>query len=330
LGSETLATASVFIQQGEAGITTHENLQAKPGQKRKSIANDKLINTMPLKAPRLSSQLVPRKTFAFRDIPLWDYEIPQGEPINATIVELIVLLPKWFHNKWMASRFVNNGIRPESHRRMLLAHRPLDDGNDYKDNTILAGYKTAMRGSGWETRRKRRIKEWNQRRDDARSKGETFTEPEPADDPDWTWTRSTHKAPADWDARDISVNGFVPDRIRLGTNTKPRAGVPFTRLIDGVTQLPQGNDAADLTRAVRFALANRRGDTTEGYLFPDHWHEILDRIGRTQVTPDHYDSACIKRYEQLDMQERALERAAKHETGAADSALEDGAERGEA
>ncbi|KAL5372184.1 hypothetical protein DPSP01_013685 [Paraphaeosphaeria sporulosa] len=104
------------------------------------------------------------------------------------------------------------------------------------------------------------------------------------------WNRKNHKKPADWDVKNISMNDFVPDRIIKGVRARALINVPFRVLIHGVKQIPTGNDAADLTRAIQFSISDQTTNTFPGreLMFPDDLIDILGTIGPTLITQQQY------------------------------------------
>jgi hypothetical protein len=203
----------------------------------------------------------------------------------------------------MAARFCNNGMKPPIHREILRAHRVFDEANgeDFRRNNIFNRYRSAMRGPGEEAGR-HRFESWQARFRDAHKKGEKFDEPMPENKLEWYWERNKHVAPPGWNNEDMSVNNYLPDRLWLPgrRSTYIPTPVPFKALTTDVAIFPRGYDAADLTRAVTYAINNPpAGHGSVEWMFPTDWQKILGIIGRTQITPDHVDDKCIKRWERL-------------------------------
>lgn len=252
----------------------------------------------------------------FRDLPALDYIMPTGPfPVNFTVVEINVLLPKWYQESMMSWRFCNNGLHPPAHKAMVQAHwkipiPELDSKGKLKEswplrNTICCGYISGIKGNGWKEEAKDWLA-WRKRKDDAKKLGQNFSELEPQNDPIWEWERKKHEKqykPRGWDKTNISVDQFQPDRIRTGKDTMTQPSIAFKELKHAkILKLPEGDDAGDLTRALNFALTHQRylrNGRVGNYLFPDHIHEILDIVGRTPITEEHQDPACIKRYDEL-------------------------------
>lgn len=241
----------------------------------------------------------------FRSLPHYDYCFtdPDGTPINFTAVEILVFLPRLYINQQMAWRLVCNGISNPAHFEIVKAHRYWDECLD-NISVISNGYLDALRGHGWR-----------------------HNKPPPAN----MWSRKGHQTPADWDSKDISVNGFVPDRVLEGYGHQQPPSVRFAALLHGVKKIPKGADAADLTRAIDYAVGNRWTDSFgigQEFMFPDHLSYILNTIGRTQVTPDHLDGAVGSRYEaalrqaknEKRKEERQAQKVEEEQTAAAEAA----------
>ncbi|KAF2659593.1 hypothetical protein K491DRAFT_755344 [Lophiostoma macrostomum CBS 122681] len=250
------------------------------------------------------------------NVPLWDFEILSPHEINFTLAEIIVLLPKWHHNKSIATRFVNNGCTAPIHRTIVLSHRRISDemqkvisnGLCPLRNTIGCTYRDSMRERGQNTKEKEAHARWRTQMSKALKADASLTEeafhqehPEPEFNPIWRWTHENHETPADWNSKTISVTGWLSDRAaykKSGRHGFKPTPLPFSHLMKDVAKLPEGPDAGDLTRALEYALNNRKiingyyGD----YMFPNDLDEILDIIGRTEITDEHYDDAAIARW----------------------------------
>jgi hypothetical protein len=210
----------------------------------------------------------PRAQFLLH-IPPHEYLLPGGEPINATIVELIVLLPQWFRNPGVAWRFLNNGINAAVHFAILEQHRHLNLTNaeeaERTRDHISDTYRKTMR----------KIKQG--------------------------WTKAKHEIPDDWDALNISIINYTPEAANKIDYIMPPS-VPFKDLAVGLKKLPQYYDAGDLTRALDFAMQNQKLDEhaqTKEFMFPDDIQLILSYIGHTQITQGHVDGAVLGRYFQV-------------------------------
>ena len=98
------------MQAGPGGSPTPHQLPTKKGD-----------DTAVPKAPARGK---PRAQFLV-DIPAHEYKLRCDRPINATLVDLIVILPQWFRNPGVAWRMLNNGITAAVHFAILDKHRHL-------------------------------------------------------------------------------------------------------------------------------------------------------------------------------------------------------------
>ncbi|KAF2676010.1 hypothetical protein K458DRAFT_410827 [Lentithecium fluviatile CBS 122367] len=206
-----------------------------------------------------------------KSLPVYDFTFSDPEPICFTAVELITFLPMLCRSKWVVERLINNGLSNTVHLEIHSTHRWT---NSYKDgvslNTVANGYMDAMRGGTL----------WRAMPKEQQS----------------TWTRKSHKVPNDWKSS-VVMNDFVPDRVIYRQN-HPKVPVPvtFKVLLQHVKKVPQGDDTADLTRAIDFALGNQKPNGGE-WMYPDDLKPILNHIGRTKITANHQDRAVAQRYE---------------------------------
>lgn len=75
--------------------------------------------------------------------------------------------------------------------------------------------------------------------------------------------------------------------------------MPIQRLDEWYTSASQGANTSDLTRAIKFALENKKLDgngQASDYMFPDDIHTTHKRIQYTKIMFDHTDRAIVKRY----------------------------------
>lgn len=209
--------------------------------------------------------LAPRFQF-LRDLPAHDYVLPAGSPINVTMVEIIAILPNWFRNRNIALRFQNNGINAGIHLAILQEYRHLN-------LTTLMEFERAREQLSSQYRRTMR-------------------------DMIVGWTKAKHQAPGDWNKSNMLVNGFLPETARQPGYVAPPS-IPFKHLTFGLKKLPEGHDAADLTRALEFCLNNQKfNEHGHGvdFMFPDDLQTILNYIGRTAIIGAHTDPQVVRRY----------------------------------
>ncbi|PSN70874.1 hypothetical protein BS50DRAFT_584450 [Corynespora cassiicola Philippines] len=208
-------------------------------------------------------------------VPLWNFHFISEKPLNATAVEILAILPQIFREEEILNRFLNNGISFRTHSEILKEYR-------WNEKSHSQGMGPSMMATRYyEVKRHRN-------RYEVRKQNE--------------WKRSRHQAPKGWNHNAIAINSYTPGWKKPvdynNTTRLPVCKVPveFILLARGLRKLPKGPDAGDLTRALKYSLGHVRSDGTE-YLFPDHWNEILDIIGRTKVTRDHADGAAFRRIE---------------------------------
>jgi hypothetical protein len=203
------------------------------------------------------------------DTPTLDYFLPPGDTINATLAEIIVLLPHWFKNRDLAVRFQNNGITAAVHFEILKEYRDMElsPRGQYERpfEHITDMYRKTMRKI------------------------------------DVNWTKARHAPPADWSPTFMMINNFLPESAHEPGYIMP-APIPFKELATNLKKLPQAYDAGDITRALDHAMNyqkwNQKGQLVD-FLFPDDIHMILDHIGRTLITVDHTDRYIVERYNRI-------------------------------
>ncbi|KAF2127530.1 hypothetical protein P153DRAFT_432654 [Dothidotthia symphoricarpi CBS 119687] len=201
-----------------------------------------------------------------RDFPSHNYILPTGAPLNFTMVEIIAILPSWFKNTSLATRFLNNNITASIHLAILQEHRDLGITTEHERARAREGIADAYR------------------------KTMRSVDPE--------WTKARHRIPKEWNNGVMNVNTFVPDVVHETWYQAPPP-IAFKALCNGLKKLPQGADAGDLTRALEYALCNTKFDQFQQpheLLFPDDLQMILGYIGRTDVTMEHTDRCVVRRY----------------------------------
>jgi len=257
-------TDSTPVPDGQTPLTTDSHETEQATFQRKSRSPTSLD-------PRLSNVSVqpttPRRPNLMCNMPFHEFLFPKGGCINATMCDIIALLPQWFRNPSVLERFVNNHITPAVHYAILDKHRYLDIEDTNEDanrarKSLSATYLSVMR------------------------KVDPF------------WKRNAHQVPQDWNNFDMNIENFVPEAAKKPTYQAPPS-IRFKDLADGLKQLPQGPDAGDLTRALEFVMRNMK--TNEHglkfyYVFPDDIQIILDRIGRMTCTRANFDRAVVARY----------------------------------
>ncbi|KAL6704068.1 hypothetical protein ACN47E_008832 [Coniothyrium glycines] len=225
---------------------------------------DALVDARQTAAQR--AHIVPGNKSGFiRDLPTYEYFVPAGPPLNFTLTEIIVLLPQWFRNGPMATRFLNNHLSSGIHLAIMDEYRDLGlstvESMRARDS-ISDSYRKTMRAI------------------------------------DSSWKKAEHRAPMDWDPGNIAVNGCLPN-IALAQGNSNSPSISYKSLANGLKKLPQGSDAADLTRALEYAMQNSKrmvSGQSSDFLFPHDIHIILTHIGYTKITKAHTDRAIVERY----------------------------------
>lgn len=265
IDSEKLDPALRADFQPRDSPNTHPPLQAAPPQQQELEAEQFPHATARIgKLTKHGDKIV-----GVNKLPNLDYCFPihsGGKPLSFTAVELITFLPRYYRNKDVALRLLNSGMSNMVHFEI---HKAFRRGASHLDGMSCAGisngYLDAMRGANWRYLPK-----------DIQS----------------TWNRKMFKKPHNYKCT-VDMNGIYPNWVHEGGSAEPPP-VPFVSLLQGVQKMPSGFDAADLTRAIEYAIAN---PSKEGvWMFPTDLSAILDNIGRTLIGPPHQDDAVSYRY----------------------------------
>lgn len=192
------------------------------------------------------------------DLPGYCYSLPRVS-MNFTLVEIIVFLPNWFKYKEICERFMNNNLTAKVHFMILDEHRELRLDTEFERTRARSTLTSEYRKT---------MRSFSQ-----------------------GWKKAKHTAPSDWDPTSMDMGGYVPDDMRHdGYRQVPP--MLFRDLMSGVKKMPEGVHAGDLTRALQFALSAG----PHNFMFPDDLPNILDHIGRTQMTIAHADRSIIRGY----------------------------------
>ncbi|KAJ8119050.1 hypothetical protein OPT61_g91 [Boeremia exigua] len=222
------------------------------------------------------AQAHPNSTKIFlRDLPAHCYTLP-SVPLNFTIVEILVFLPNWFKNKGVCARFLNNNLTSNVHFMILEEHRNIKFTNEFERDK-------ARKTLADEYRKTMRMINSG-------------------------WTKAKHVAPPKWDPMLLSMDGFSPDDVSVSGYRKPPS-IPFSDLMAGIKKIPQGTNAGDLTRSIQYTI-----DNPGNYMFPDDLPNILNHIGRTQVTMFHTDRTIVRRYVENQHMEEETRKASSANT----------------
>lgn len=200
--------------------------------------------------------------------PSWNLSFPAG---NLTAAEILAYLPYWLKSIDVIDRFVTNGGKANSISAMLREYRQIPGKNNeiFPPNSVLVMMQSAMRRAGYNK-----------------------------------WTSCTHhkfKRPQpDLEGDDLNVERFRTPRIthpksaptkgsRLNNESDP---VQFKDLAIHVKAHPIDNDALDLTRCVKYALARPE----ESWHFPDDFELLVNQLGGpAPVTISHLDKQAFAR-----------------------------------
>jgi hypothetical protein len=108
------------------------------------------------------------------------------------------------------------------------------------------------------------------------------------------WTTGIHHQYHDamrFDPTSVSVTGFRTPAD--GKNQSIASPISIASLANGVKTFPTGDDALDLTRAVRYC----QDHPDEEWMYPADYERLVNRLGGPAlVRPGHYDRAVIARY----------------------------------
>jgi hypothetical protein len=112
------------------------------------------------------------------------------------------------------------------------------------------------------------------------------------------WTLTKHNdwhadKEARWDETALAVKSF---QTTFDKRTQGDSGdiVPFKSLAKGVRNMPEGDDALDLTRMVKYAVKYPR----ETWMYPRDYEKMLEMLGGpTLIRREHCDRASFGRWE---------------------------------
>jgi hypothetical protein len=192
---------------------------------------------------------------------------------NITLAELAAFLPESIKSWDMIDRYCGNGGGQTAYAAMINHFRVMDRGR-ILPNSVYRMLKGSM---------------------DRRAKLEPGYQ---------TWTTGIHQqfhTPQGFDHSSVSVTGFrTPTAGKKGTTADP---IPIKDLAIGVKTFPTGDDALDLTRAVRYCQKH----PDEVWMYPTDYERLVRQLaqespsnkrpaGPARVQPGHQDRAVISRY----------------------------------
>ncbi|KAF2629029.1 hypothetical protein BU25DRAFT_338381 [Macroventuria anomochaeta] len=182
--------------------------------------------------------------------------LPFPKKANMTVAEILAFLPNSINCADVIYRMISNGGTRKSIHAIVNTHRDLDA--EWSANCCgEAMYKT-MQKAGYA--------EWTITRHDL-------------------WHNSRK---ALWNANRLDVGNL---RTAPGG---PAGTVSFRSLAENVRTMPEGDDALDLTRMVRYCVQN----SEDGWRYPKDYEELLDLLGGpTKVGEANTDGAVFRRWE---------------------------------
>jgi hypothetical protein len=179
---------------------------------------------------------------------------------NVTAVELLAYLPNSIHCADVVYRLITNGASP--HLLWLIV-------NTYRD-MLVEWSQNSCRQSIYETMQKAGYKNW-------RLKSHNSFHEE---------RKST------WDENNLDVAGFSTSGQDDAKNTSV-GNIPFKRLAVGLRREPQGYDALDLTRMVRYCMESPH----EPWFYPRDYDAVLRLVGgAAPLQQEHSDREAFKRW----------------------------------
>jgi hypothetical protein len=201
------------------------------------------------------------------DSPHENLRFPSG---NLTAAELVAYAPHWLKSIDVVDRFITHGSKAKTLAIMINKFRDQPGNIPINANSVMSIMQVSMRYAG-------------------------FTK----------WTKTNHaemrhfmardeKSEDDLDVSTLRVPGLThPKTTRVNYN-KVAAPQEFRDLAIHVKKHPEGNDALDLTRCVKYAVEH----PDESWLFPDDFERLLQVKlgGPAQVTSSHFDREIFARY----------------------------------
>lgn len=180
---------------------------------------------------------------------------------NITAVELLTFLPRCLSSADVVYRFVSNQGTRESILSTINTNRMTKKAWDlnYLYRTTSAAMKDAGHG-------------------------------------DWTFNKHAkffEEALQNWNDASLSVSGFKTKCERSGIG-KPDEDIPFARLANGVSNMPEGDDALDLTRMILHCVRN----PSESWMYPSQYDLLLQHLGGPkELSAEAVDRLAFKRWE---------------------------------
>ncbi|KAJ4377162.1 hypothetical protein N0V86_006603 [Didymella sp. IMI 355093] len=198
------------------------------------------------------------------DAPSPTHDFPDG---NLTLAEIAAFLPQSIKSWDVADRIIWNGASSEDLTRMFNMYRGLNP--KITINTVYLMFRGQMR-----------------KRTEAEHGYESWDS--------WIVSAQPHvKKPATFDLDSISVTGFRRPVVFENRPNLPAVPIRFKDLANGVAVWPEGDDALDLTRCVRWCVDHQEAQ----FYYPTDYQTVLQRVGGP-LTPAarHSDSSALARF----------------------------------
>lgn len=182
--------------------------------------------------------------------------IPFPKKANMTVAEILAFLPNSINSADVIYRMISNGGTRKSIHAIINTYRNFEA--EWSANCCGEAMYKAMDKAGYT--------DWTIKKHDL-------------------WHDSRR---ALWDANRLDVGDL---RTPSGG---PVGAVSFRRLAENVRTMPEGDDALDLTRMVRYCVQN----SEDGWRYPKDYEELLDLLGGpAEVREQNTDGAVFRRWE---------------------------------
>ncbi|KAF2996848.1 hypothetical protein E8E13_003842 [Curvularia kusanoi] len=199
-----------------------------------------------------------------RDAPSAEHDFPDA---NVTLAELAAFLPQSIKSWDVADRIIWNGAFTNDLKKIINKYRIMPYG-PIENNAVYRMMSGQMRKRPYEEHNYDGWAQWS------------------------VGAQQDIAKPATFDANSISVTGFRRPIVFTNGPEEAAPPIPFQDLANGVSSLPEGDDALDLTRCVKWCTEH----PNEKYLYPTDYQRVLHLIGGPMTpTPNHSDAAVLGR-----------------------------------
>ncbi|KAL1608029.1 hypothetical protein SLS60_002968 [Paraconiothyrium brasiliense] len=194
------------------------------------------------------------------EAPLWNLRFPNA---NVTATELLTFLPGCLSSPDVIYRFASNLVTWDAILSVVNSNRIL--GKPWDSEYCYRTARNAMRHAGHA---------------------------------DWTLNKHAQyfgESLRNWNPENLSVSGFRTSFRTSGTSI-PDNDIPFAQLADGVKNMPQGDDALDLTRMIQHCVQK----PTEGWMYPSNYDILLEHLGGPkQLNAANMDRPIFARWQHV-------------------------------